>query len=546
MKVIKFLSLFIFSFLFINIIFSFNIYDIDTDKKENYFSIEKSKFYVIVDDKNFPINVKYEINNNTINKDFFLYEKCKKKNCIKFSINDFFIFKGDGIIIPKKINIGYKNDTKQIFFDIEKPIQKKFETEIDKVGKKLFFNFDFFDNRSGISEINIFLGKKNPKKLKSLNNNEKKFSYDILNKNIGETIFFFEVKDKVGNKLTKEIKIEIPDLYAPNYKIGKIIKNENFNLDLDLFDNDKLKKIEIFNNGILLFEKNLNSKNKNINFLINNTNLKKIQIKISDKSNNIFTDEIFLEDILNTNIINSLLKNTTFKITSNSQNCFLSKVSNKKILKNFTKTDISNFEIILPNIAYPKSEIEFFCEDKIFKIYYKEKIIINENLSDKYNFDISVNKNKTGIEIKRDNDKDKNLEYEIYRDGKKITNLNNGVNFLDNNLSSNKTYEYELIVKKNEIEIYRSKKKEVTTPKLNEDKEDISNLDISNKENYFSYFYFLIFMISLVLIGYITYINKNLLNFNKEDFLKKFKNTRGGKENHIENHINEAIYKIKK
>ena len=530
MNKIKFFKLFILLFLFSNIIFSFKIYDSKTDDEEKYFSIEKSNFYIEIENSNFPVTFKYKINNISYSKEFFSYEFCDSKPCIKFLINDFFINNNNSFLIPNELDINYEKDSKIIFFDIKKPKVKLLNSKINKEKKNILFNFEFIDDETKIKKISIYLKKNLSIKLKSYNKNniEKNFLYKIKKDEFGKNIFLFEVFDSSNNKLLVTENVDIPDLYKPSFFINKITKEDKIKLDLTLIDNINLKQIKIFAENETITE-DLSLKLEKKSFTFDNLSLKKINFELIDNSDNKLSSEIFFEDIQNTIIPDNVLENTTLKIKSNSKNCILTKLDDRKIEKNFTKLNVSLFEITLPKHIKEDSEIEFYCEDDIFKIYHTKKIIIDKTLDKKIKFYVSLNENKTWAKLswKKYEDRE-NLNYDLYKNDKLIKSFSNETIYFDKDLEKNKIYKYKLVVLENKIPIFTSDIKSLSTENLNKKDEiivDEKSESIKPEENNFILFFF-IFIFLFSIITYLLYTNKN---FNIKN-IKKFFNMKNIKK----------------
>ena len=324
----------------------FELYNDDLNSLKNFFKKE-------INDKALYIRNSNIFLKNTDDEVYLILNLEKSKSFFDIeNLNNVMNIKGD--VFNNPINLNFKNDPKSKILD--------FELDLDKIGKKIVSNFNYF-NETINGEIDFLSGS---------TNYLTKLEFDEKN------IYLYSEK-----------KINENHLYLADIKLNPFYANLGINLDsldfYDLINNDSLffKMItsNLINNKNLNYEIELNS-----NGLDNHRLLKKFVLKLNfresklnfDNSNVTFDDNvnIFLDNTeFVSNIDNSFLAGELkFKI-KNSNNLYKFFQTNKKYRKEINEIKVSFKINFLDNsYSFEKISIDNQSNDKIQNVikYYNK------------------------------------------------------------------------------------------------------------------------------------------------------------------------------
>lgn len=410
----KLLGIILLFFALIFSTFAFEIYNSD-GVVASYFSMSNSQVFVKTSQNLSSFQVFYNISGNNFSNVVDL-AKCDSLYCGDFSLINLITNNNGSFSGSSEFLIKVGSEMKKVYLDFEKPTFNLSSFEILSDVRKLNLKFDFSDNSNKISSVKLY--QKDDSNLIFVKDVLNLSSYNFSLKEEGNLTLRFVVEDEAKNIYTFDSDFQIGDFFNPVItKTFVIFKDESFYLNFDISD-DNLDKYEIIQSGISLSEDvSGTGLSKEIKVPFSSG---KIIFRVLDIVGNQVNKTINLDTKITNNYLNKYSNQKNFKFTSDATNCFLEKLSDKSINKDFSKSS-NTFSIDLDISQVKLYTLDFYCEKDGFRQYFNSDFYYD--IEEPSESELSVSETNEGylkLSWTESKDSQSPVKYYLYKDDSKI------------------------------------------------------------------------------------------------------------------------------
>ncbi|MFW6286005.1 MAG: hypothetical protein ACOC16_02685 [Nanoarchaeota archaeon] len=442
---------------------SVNAFDVldENGKERSYFSLNNDHVFVESESNLTYLNVSYTILGQNKSKSYS-FQECENKYCLDFELSDLIESDNVTFVSSKLFNLKTSNEEKNIYFDISAPVLNIKNISLNKSSKKIIFKYNYTDDLSDIFDLKLY--EKEGSSLNFIDNIENNSTYSYKVNRSGNYLFVFKIQDIAGNENTYEKSFEVEDLFKPIIDNVKIIKDNNYKISFVLEDNN-LSKYEFIQNDIKLSE-DINGKkySKTVEVPFNTGD---IILRVIDKVGNQNNITLNLNKKISITYNDYYSNKDIFKIKSSADNCYLNKLDSKDKKNQKFKKSSNEFSIDLDISSIREYRVDFYCDEDNYREYFKRFFFYDINPPEKSELKSTVldNGNLKLEWTKSFDEETSDIEYLLYRDGKKIYD-GSKLLFEDNKVSYPNEYEYYVDVRDEAGNTKRSNKVELIPKKV--------------------------------------------------------------------------------
>ena len=425
----------------ISSVFSFEISN-ENGQRTNYFSLN-SPIVVISSVENVSnFSVSYKISNSSYSKIYEL-KNCGSNFCANFSLLDLMDSSNGTFLGATKFNITLKNETENVFLDLEKPSFTLDSSSIidNSNGKYLNLNYNYSDNSGKFSGIYLYQIVNSDYILVGNLINTTSYNYTV--DKAGNITLLFKVIDISGNEKDVEKTFEINDIFNPKIDSYKLIfENGVFKLRFKVED-DNLNKY-IISQGNSTLSSTISGKVYENEIFLPFTK-GKINFEVEDKYGNSVNKTLNLDFRFSNSYSNKYSNTNDFHFTSNAESCQLDYVNSMIENTNMTKNG-NEFSVNLDVSQNKNYKIGFHCENENFEQYYESYFYYDTEKPEKSLIDFKkLDNGKIELNWSESKDNQSNVKYYLYKNGNEIySGLN--LDYIDSKVNYPNLYSYYVVV----------------------------------------------------------------------------------------------------
>lgn len=418
----------------INSVYSFDITDSSGNEK-SYFSLNNPSILVKTSENLTNFTLTYTLSQEII-KEVNLVP-CDINYCADVSLLNLIVEQNSSVpeFITFVVNIN--NQSKEVYLDSKLPEVQFLNSSLNSSLKILTLNFNYSDNSNKIAKIDLYeeINAQNVF-LKEVSNLS---SYDYVVSSIGNKIFVLKATDFAGNvKETRQI-FAVEDIFNPqisSYIITK--KDDKISFNFKIID-DHVQKYEISQNNLTLSEYVSGSSiEKTIVLPFNSGN---VLFKVYDQNSNTESKTLNLDSTINYKQEAKYSNKKLIEITSNANECTLTKFDSKDVNSKFEKSS-NKFSISIYADSVKNYEFEFYCDLNNYREYFKSELYFDNIAPTKPELNLTrTNDGNIEVSWTAGIDNQSGVIFNVFKDSKKIYSGSKST-YLDKEVEYPISYDY--------------------------------------------------------------------------------------------------------